>query len=150
MKEHWSWMEKTFSFCFIKLCVACSLFPLLFLLLVFYLLCATLEWPQNMEANEKAGIGWVLICQRGVHFRGSAKSWRSHLPPCEIVSKLLSLCWWVILPTCLQRQMKNDTTHKKGPTCQNIFIVPLFNRQPSSSCCLSPCSVFLHIQLFQH
>lgn len=76
--------------------MACSLFPLIFLLLVFYLLCATLEWPQNMEANEKAGIGWVLICQRGVHFRGSARSWRSHLPPCEDASELLSLRWWVI------------------------------------------------------
>lgn len=26
-------------------------------LLVFYLLCATLDWPQNMEANEKGGLG---------------------------------------------------------------------------------------------
>lgn len=29
----------------------------LFFLLVFYLLCATLDWPQNMEANEKGGMG---------------------------------------------------------------------------------------------
>lgn len=93
MNEHCNWMEKTFSFCFIQLCVPCSL---CFSPCWFYLLCATLDWPQNMVANEKGGIGWALVCQSGVHFRSGARSSRSHLPPCEDVSEVLSMCWWVI------------------------------------------------------
>lgn len=74
----------------------CALHTVLFFLLVFYLLCATLDWPQNMEANEKGRMGWALVCQRGVHFRGSTRSWRSHLPSCEDVRELLFLHWWLI------------------------------------------------------
>lgn len=63
MKEHCSWMEKTFSFCFIKLCVPCSL---CFSSCWCFICCVLhLTGLKTWGLMKKRGIGWALFVREG-------------------------------------------------------------------------------------